>query len=86
MAIRIRKIKFCCLEFKNAYYQYQILRKTDNWLAGLDDLEWDELKPIFMLIESFIERKCMFCKEKPVVPDYVLKKIRERSEMNNGSI
>lgn len=57
------KINLCCSGLKDAYYQYQALRIKNSWPACLDNLEWDKLRPIFMLIESLIEKKCMFCRE-----------------------
>jgi len=65
------RITPCCTNFVDAYYQYQALRIRKNFPACLDDLSWDELKPVFMLLESFIEKKCIWCS---IPPHYLTKK------------
>jgi len=67
------RIKSCCADFQDAYYQYQALKMHENFPACLDNLNWNELKPIFMLLESFIEKKCMWCS---ISPHYLDKKER----------
>ena len=65
------RIKPCCTDFQDAYYQYQALRMRENFPACLDDLSWSEFKPILMLVESFIEKRCMWCS---ILPHYLTKK------------
>ena len=64
----MKKIKFCCRQFKDAYHQYKILRQKKNWPECLDRLSWAEMKLILILIESFIERKCMYCGKAIIIP------------------
>ena len=56
-----KKIKFCCSGFRDSCCQYQALKMHKDFPACLDDLRCPELKPIFMLLESFLEKKCMWC-------------------------
>jgi len=62
------KIKFCCPQFQDAYNQYKVARSKESWPECLDRLSWAEMKLILILIESFIERKCMFCHKTIVMP------------------
>ena len=67
------RIRFCCRDFQDAYYQYQKIRMKENFPPRLDELEWEEVKPILMLLESFMERRCSWC---AVPPHYLTKKER----------
>ena len=70
--IRIEeRIRPCCTGFQDAYYQYQTLRMRGDFPACLDGFSWAELKPIFMLLESFIKKKCVWC---AIPPHYLTKK------------
>ena len=64
----MKKIKFCCRQFKDAYYQYKTAKQKGNWPECLDRLSWAEMKLILILIESFIERKCMYCGKEIIIP------------------
>ena len=65
------RIRPCCTGFQDAYYQYQTLKMRGDFPVCLDGFSWAELKPIFMLLESFIEKKCVWC---AIPPHYLTKK------------
>ena len=70
-----KKVIFCCSKFKKAYFQYKAARQKENWPGCLDKLSWIEMKLILILIESFIERKCMYC-SKPIDAKKIVAKQR----------